>query len=130
MRELVDFVQGPFIDEAEFKYAVLRRWRELPGLAKASHFQIENEEKEPGMPDCLTIMPNHSCFFTEFKISDKHGVIKFEPTQPPFYKKNSKVPIGIIAYDRRFNRSVKIEPDEVVKAKSLRIKIPEVLNAS
>jgi len=125
VQEYTRLVEGPFKDEGQFKAAVLKMWREK--YPKFTLFEIENEEKEPGMPDCLTIMPDHVAVFTEFKISDKNGVITFEKTQPPFYKRNAHLRIYILAWDRRYNRAVQIMPREVIEAKSLKIQIPEVL---
>lgn len=124
MRDLGDYIGGPFNDEAAFKAAVLKRWRGRDSTI--TRFEVENEEKAPGMPDCLSIMPDGKAFFTELKVSDKNGVITFERTQPLFYKQyGEKVGISILAWDKRFNRVVQIEADEVTAAKSLRIQIPE-----
>ena len=125
MYELPNFVQGPFKDEADFKAAVLEMWRKK--FPKITRFEIENEEKEPGMPDCLSIMPGCRCFFTEFKVSSGNGVITFEKTQPHFYALHQKLPISIIAWDSQYNRAVQIDTVEILAAKSLKFQIPKEL---
>lgn len=72
-------------------------------------FCIETEETVAGFPDVMetiTISAG-SCtqaFFYEFKFSSKNGVIKFQPTQPAFYKKNSELPIKVVAYNNQSKR--------------------------
>jgi hypothetical protein len=125
MREVKDLVSGPFKDENAFKQAVLQVWRKNNAWLK--HFEIENEEKAPGMPDVLSISGYFPSFFTELKISDASGVIVFQKTQPLFYKQNKDIKIDILAWDIRFNRVVSLSPDEVIRAKTLKIKLPEEL---
>jgi len=125
MRELPNFVKGSFRNENDFKSAVLKVWREKhPGFTR---FEIENEEKEPGMPDCLSMSAHHPAFFTEFKISNARGVIEFQKTQPLFYKQHPKLITNILAWDRKHERVVSIDPKEVIEARSLKIQIPEDL---
>ena len=122
-----NIVQGPFKDEAAFKAAVIKEWNKKS--LYYTRFEIENEEKEPGMPDVLSISGKRSCpaYFTEFKRSDEKGVIKFEKTQPLFYRQHNDLPIEILAWDVPRNRVVLITPEEVVEAKALRIAIPDEL---
>ena len=124
MKEVKNLVKGPFKDEEAFKQAVLKVLRTHP---KYKRFEIENEEKAPGMPDVLSISESLPSFFTEFKISDAKGVIEFQKTQPLFYKQNEDINIDILVWDIRFNRTVSISPKEVIATKSLKIKIPEEL---
>ena len=68
-------------------------------------FCIETEETIAGFPDVMEVitLSAGSCsqvFFFEFKISDRSGSIKFQPTQPAFYKQNSELPIKVVAYNR------------------------------
>jgi len=119
------FIEGSFKDENAFKQAVLKLWRKK--IPHFTHFEIENEEKEPGMPDVLSMSSKNYSFFTEFKISDARGVITFQKSQPLFYKNHSKLFINILAWDRRFNHIVSMQPNEVIAAKLLRIKLPEDL---
>jgi hypothetical protein len=118
--------KGPFKNEAEFKSAVLKYWREK--LALLTFFEIENEEKEPGMPDVLVMSKTVPAEFIEFKISDGNGVVEFQRTQPLFYRQNRRVDIYILAWDAKRDRVVDITTEEVLAAKSLRMKIPEKLD--
>ena len=75
-------------------------------------FNIETEETVGGFPDAMELITISagSCtqaFFYEFKISDLSGIIKFQPTQPAFYKHNSELPIKVIAYNR-FSKRVHV----------------------
>ena len=131
MKEVKNLVKGPFKDEEAFKQAVLKVLRTHP---KYKRFEIENEEKEPGMPDVLSISASLPSFFTEFKISDGKGIIEFTKDQPLFYKQNEDLLIDILAWDIRFNRVVALTPSEVLKAlkantnlKLRTVKIPEEL---
>jgi hypothetical protein len=124
-----NLVKGPFKNEQDFKRAVLKKWKEDNIWARS--FEIENEEKEPGMPDVITVAPDSQAVFTEFKYADKNGVIEFRKSQPLFYKQNEDIYIQILAWDGRMGgRTVFMESPEVVAAKSLRIKIPENLEAA
>ena len=74
-------------------------------------FNIETEETVAGFPDVMELwtanLQKGSCtqaFFYEFKISDSSGNIKFQPTQPAFYKNNSELPIKVVAYNRLSKR--------------------------
>ena len=75
-------------------------------------FCIETEETVAGFPDVMELVTISagSCtqaFFYEFKISDLSGSIKFQPTQPAFYKNNSELPIKVVAYNR-FSKRVHV----------------------
>jgi len=118
-------VKGPFIDEAQFKAAVLKYWRnEALG---ATFFELEEAEKNPGLPDCLEMNPCLPAVFHEFKISDANGIIVFQKSQPLFYKTYHNLNIQILAWDSRHNYVVRISKEEVIRAKSLRMRIPEDL---
>lgn len=66
-------------------------------------FEIETEETVLGFPDVLAITNENRAVLYEFKYSNKQGVIKFQPTQPAFYKENNKLDVEIIAFDTRCN---------------------------
>lgn len=75
-------------------------------------FCIETEETIQGFPDVMCLYKNlnvgTSVLFYEFKYSNKSGKIKFQPTQPAFYKKyNDIMQIVIVAYDQRTKKAVK-----------------------
>jgi hypothetical protein len=119
-------VSGPFKSEQDFKQAVLKVWRD--GNLEQATFEIENEEKEPGMPDVLTMPYSGTAFFTEFKYADKSGVIKFKKSQPLFYRQHPNTRIQILAWDgRAFGRVFCLNPLVIVAAASLRITLPEIV---
>ena len=60
-------------------------------------FEIETEETVLGFPDVLAITKENRAVLYEFKYSNKQGVIKFQPTQPAFYKANKELDIRVIA---------------------------------
>lgn len=126
MKIIKGLVKGPFKDEAAFKMAVIKAWQER--AAWFTRIEIENEEKAPGMPDVLSISNKHPAYLTEFKISDDKGVIKFQKTQPLFYKRHKNLSIGILAWDRQHKRVVYIEPSEVLAVKGLNFKIPDAIS--
>lgn len=88
-------------NEKEFKrymIEVLKGTKSFLGI-----FEIETEETVLGFPDVLAITNENKAVLYEFKYSNKQGVIKFQPTQPAFYKENNKLDIEILAFDVRFN---------------------------
>ena len=97
-------------NEQEFKklFSVI----ELKKLWKdAKIFNIETEETVSGFPDVMVVGKmndrlNYAHFY-EFKISDLSGSIKFQPTQPAFYKKNPEMFIDVVAYNR-FSKRVHV----------------------
>lgn len=98
-------------NEQQFKklYCVTELKKRNPGQ---KIFNIETEETVAGFPDVMELatISAGSCtqaFFYEFKISDLSGSIKFQPTQPAFYKHNSELPIKVVAYNR-FSKRVHV----------------------
>ena len=100
-------------NEQEFKklycVAELKRQNSMQKI-----FNIETEETVAGFPDVMELWTANlqagSCtqaLFYEFKISDLSGSIKFQPTQPAFYKQNSELPIKVVAYNR-FSKRVHV----------------------
>ena len=72
-------------------------------------FCIETEETCAGFPDVIELqtISAGSCtqiFFYEFKCSDHNGNIKFQATQPAFYKANKELGIKVIAYNQYSRR--------------------------
>jgi len=128
MKVIEGLVKGPFKDEAAFKAAVLKAWRKSYNAFR--RFEIENEEKESGMPDVLSMSNRLPAFFTEFKVSDKKSVIEFQPTQPLFYRRNTGLLIDILAWDAPRKRVVCIDPSEVLEHKGLKFSIPEDIDAT
>jgi hypothetical protein len=129
MRTINGLVCGPFKNEQEFKQAVLKAWRK--NTITLTYFEIENEEKEPGMPDVLAVFPSAPAFFTEFKYAGKNGVIEFQKSQPLFYRQHRDLHIQILAWDGRADgRVVYLDPSEVIAAKTLRITLPEDIDTA
>lgn len=69
-------------------------------------FCIETEETVKGFPDVLCIDDKGTTVFYEFKYANSKGKIKFQPTQPAFYKAHSDLHIAVIAYNPVKNESV------------------------
>lgn len=67
-------------------------------------FCIETEETVRGFPDVLCITKSEDkASFEEFKYT-KTGKIKFQSTQPAFYKKYSTLPIIVVAYNAKTDK--------------------------
>jgi hypothetical protein len=122
MRELKDFVTGPFKNERDFKQAVKAAIEKQGNTC----LEIENEEKEPGMPDLLVINTHtEECFgvasFVEIKYASMAGTIRFEKSQPLFYRKHPELSIDILVWDN--GRVVQLLVEEVLAARSLRMSL-------
>ena len=92
-------------DEQAFKklYCVSRLKQRGAVTVKQSLFYIETEETVAGFPDVMeltTFCGKTTARFFEFKISDNRGNIKFQPTQPSFFKQNYELDIKVVAYNR------------------------------
>ncbi len=84
-------------NEQQFKMAWLKQ-QEGRGYTR---FCIETEETVKGFPDVLEINKFKStCSFYEFKYT-KTGKIKFQPTQPAFYKAHPELRIQVVAYNAK-----------------------------
>ena len=64
-------------------------------------FCIETEETVAGFPDVMELLIDRTirAHFYEFKFSDRRGNIKFQPTQPAFYKMYPEMEICVVAYN-------------------------------
>lgn len=83
-------------NEQEFKMLFLKS---APNKNQFYTFCIETEETVKGFPDVLCIeKTTDKVSFEEFKYT-KTGKIKFQPTQPAFYKKYFTLPIIVVAYN-------------------------------
>ena len=88
-------------DEQSFKMLFLKH---IPNKEAFNHFCIETEETVKGFPDVLSIhKETDKVSFEEFKYT-KTGKIKFQPTQPAFYKKYFTLPIIIVAYNAKTDK--------------------------
>lgn len=104
-------------NEKEFKrymIEVMKGSKEYLGI-----FEIETEETVLGFPDVLAITSENQAVLYEFKYSNKQGVIKFQPTQPAFYKENKNLDIEIYAFDIRCNSYHIIYANELFTEKGL-----------
>lgn len=64
-------------------------------------FCIETGETIKGFPDVMCLEKGKAYFF-EFKYSNAYGKIKFQPSQPAFYKaNNSYMDVVIVAYNKK-----------------------------
>ena len=105
---IIDSVNDNFVtceNEQEFKklYCVAELKKNHIGQKV---FCIETEETVAGFPDVMELWTANTkeesgsvARFYEFKFSDKRGNIKFQPTQPAFYKQNSELDIKVVAYN-------------------------------
>lgn len=88
-------------NEQEFKMLFLKSAKDRKDFFT---FCIETEETVKGFPDVLYIKKSDAqASFEEFKYT-KTGKIKFQPTQPSFYKKYNDLPITIVAYDAKTDK--------------------------
>lgn len=88
-------------DEQQFKMLFLKH---IPKKEGFNYFCIETEETVKGFPDVLAVhKETYVASFMEFKYT-KTGKIKFQPTQPAFYKKYKDLVIMIVAYNAKTNK--------------------------
>ena len=99
-------------NEQQFKMLWLKR-NQNPNTY---FFCIETEETVKGFPDVMSVCreTTKSIFF-EFKFT-KTGKIKFQPTQPAFYKAHSDMNIWIVAYNAKTKTLHHFEKNELFKA--------------
>lgn len=82
-------------NEQQFKKLYIKEWSK--GAYK--YFCIETEETIKGFPDVLCINKiTQNASFIEFKFTQT-GKIKFQPTQPAFYRSNMDLNISVAAYN-------------------------------
>ena len=88
-------------NEQEFKMKFLKNAKNKQDFYC---FCIETEETVKGFPDVLCVEKStDKASFEEFKYT-KTGKIKFQPTQPSFYKRYSTLPICIVAYNAKSDK--------------------------
>ena len=88
-------------NEQEFKMLFLKS---APNKKDFYMFCIETEETVKGFPDVLCIHKETDlASFEEFKYT-KTGKIKFQPTQPAFYKKYSTLPIIVVKKKKKTDK--------------------------
>ena len=87
-----------FKNEQQFKMAFLKlKSKDLTCIC------IETEETIKGFPDVMVIDEQNIVYFEEYKYT-KTGTIKFQSTQPAFYKKYKKFVIFIVAFNAKSNK--------------------------
>lgn len=95
------------LNEQQFKTDFIKEQKkEYPDH---KYFCIETEETVKGFPDVMETVKDDAedcniAFFYEFKISDSDGRIKFQPTQPSFYRKNPELNIQVFALHKGTDR--------------------------
>lgn len=81
-------------DEQSFKMKYIKKLN-----TDQYKFCIETEETVKGFPDVLLVSRGYGyASFLEFKYASK-GVIKFQPTQPAFYKMCTGLDIKVVALE-------------------------------
>lgn len=88
------------LNEQQFKQKYIR-----DVLQKADNkvFCIETEETVKGFPDVMVLTFSEGVTyakFYEFKFTN-NSKIKFQPTQPSFYRNNPAMNTRVIAYDKK-----------------------------
>lgn len=103
-------------NEQQFKMAYIKGRLRKPSNKAQSIFCIETEETVQGFPDVMEVISagvgNHAYFY-EFKFSDKTGKIKFQPTQPAFYRNNSNLNVTVIAFNQKTGTVHKFSTSEL-----------------
>lgn len=107
-------------NEQQFKMKYIKH-NLKPNFGKV--FCIETEETVKGFPDVMCLLGSEfemtRAFFYEFKYSNAQGKIKFQPTQPAFYKAHNKVMhIIIIAYNKKTNEVAEFTVSSMFNEKS------------
>jgi hypothetical protein len=108
------------MQEAEFKAKIIAQWKK--NSVYDTVFCIETEETTPGFPDVMARFTTSTGTtvwnFVEFKVSDKKGVIRFERSQPLFYKRHQDMRVTVIAFDNRSGSIVTFNTEELFDIES------------
>ena len=92
---IINFNKKDFKDEQSFKMAYIKlKPKDLTCMC------IETEETVKGFPDVMIVDGWNTVCFEEYKYT-KSGIIKFQNTQPAFYKKHKKFVIFIVAFNAK-----------------------------
>lgn len=98
-------------DEQSFKMACIR-------LKKGLAFCIETESTVLGFPDVMRVHEDGRVTFEEYKFTTT-GKIKFQPTQPAFYRRyGGLMHIEVVAYNAKSGRTHKFSVKELFNDKS------------
>lgn len=102
-------------NEMQFKCSFIKKARNKDIFHS---FLVETEETVQGFPDVMYInKKTQKASFEEFKFT-KTGKIKFQPSQPAFYRKYNTLDVAIIAYNAFTNKVHCILPVELFDEKS------------
>lgn len=108
-------------NEQQFKMAYINKKIKQSKNFAQRVFCIETEETVQGFPDVMELISagvgNHAYFY-EFKFSDKSGKIKFQPTQPAFYRQNQNMQIQVIAFNQKTGNVHKFFTSELFEDKN------------
>ena len=95
--------------EQEYKMNKIRELCSNPVIS-TDYVLVESPLTASGFPDLLLQRVHPSgkkkYYFIEFKISDESGAIKFQNTQPAYYRRHSTFPFLIFAFNRKTGREV------------------------
>jgi hypothetical protein len=106
------------------KRDTLKHWREC--YRDADYFQVENEEKEPGFPDVISLCSDETYALYEFKVSNYDDWITFEKSQIVFYHRHPSLIIYIAAWSVPQQRLVLLTSGDINAKRSLRYKLPRI----
>lgn len=87
-------------DEQDFKMYCVRNQRAKKNI-NADVFCIETEETVKGFPDVMIVPFEGNIFFQEYKYSNAQGKIRFQPTQPSFYRSHPVMDITVVALNAK-----------------------------
>lgn len=107
------------VSEQQFKLQYIKN--SFAKLERTKTFCIETEETIAGFPDVMTLVCSNCenlARFYEFKFSDRFGRIKFQPTQPSFYKRNPEMEVTVVAYNKKTGVLHKFPASEIFKKES------------
>lgn len=107
-------------DEQSFKMKFIKDYMKIQERSQKI-FCVETEETVKGFPDVMEVLCMQSknvTYFYEFKFSNSQGKIKFQPTQPAFYKRNKELNIDVIAYNKATKNIHQFNVKELFNKKS------------
>lgn len=91
----------PLYADCQSEQAFKNKYLRLNTSPYFEAFCLETEETVRGFPDVLVIRKeDRTCTMMEFKFT-KTGKIKFQPTQPSFYRSHKYMDIMVVAYNAK-----------------------------
>lgn len=108
-------------NEQQFKMAYINERIKSKGNIAQRIFCIETEETTAGFPDVMEVISGggaNYAYFYEFKFSDKSGKIKFQPTQPAFYRKNKNLKVQVVAFNVKTGNVHKFYAEDIFDSSS------------